>query len=106
MSTAVPTRVGVIGGGRMGAGIAQVFLAAGAHVAVVEAGGQAAEAARGRVADGLAESARRGELDGDVETVLGRLTLLGRLEREGGRRGPAILCVGVGRGVAMLVEKA
>jgi 3-hydroxybutyryl-CoA dehydrogenase len=42
VSTAVPTRVGVIGGGRMGAGIAQVFLAAGAHVAVVEAGGQAA----------------------------------------------------------------
>ncbi|WP_448620728.1 3-hydroxyacyl-CoA dehydrogenase family protein [Geodermatophilus sp. URMC 65] len=76
MSTAVPTRVGVIGGGRMGAGIAQVFLAAGAHVAVVEAGGQAAEAARGRVADGLAEAARRGKLDGDVETVLGRLTLL------------------------------
>ena len=76
MSTAVPTRVGVIGGGRMGAGIAQVFLAAGAHVAVVEAGGQAADAARGRVADGLAEAARRGKLDGDVETVLGRLTLL------------------------------
>ena len=74
--TAVPARVGVIGGGRMGAGIAQVFLAAGAHVAVVEAGGQAAEAARGRVADGLAEAARRGKLSGDVGTVLRRLTLL------------------------------
>jgi 3-hydroxybutyryl-CoA dehydrogenase len=73
---AVPARVGVVGGGRMGAGIAQVFLAAGAHVAVVEAGGQAAEAARGRVADGLEEAARRGKLDGDVETTLGRLTLL------------------------------
>src|SRR6478752_2057223 len=35
--TGVPTRVAVIGGGRMGAGIAQVFLAAGASVAVVEA---------------------------------------------------------------------
>jgi 3-hydroxybutyryl-CoA dehydrogenase len=72
---AVPARVGVVGGGRMGAGIAQVFLAAGAHVAVVEAGGEAAEAARGRVADGLEEAARRGKLDGDVETTLGRLTL-------------------------------
>ena len=32
------------------------------------------------------------------------VTLLGRLEREGGRRGLATLCVGVGQGVAMLVE--
>ena len=33
------------------------------------------------------------------------ITLLGRLEREGGRRGLATLCVGVGQGVSMLVEK-
>jgi acetyl-CoA acetyltransferase family protein len=33
------------------------------------------------------------------------VTLLGRLEREGGRRGLATLCVGVGQGVAMLVER-
>jgi 3-oxoadipyl-CoA thiolase len=33
------------------------------------------------------------------------LTLLGRLEREGGSRGLATLCVGVGQGVAMLVER-
>ncbi len=33
------------------------------------------------------------------------VTLMGRLEREGGRRGLATLCVGVGQGVAMLVEK-
>ncbi|SET27146.1 3-hydroxyacyl-CoA dehydrogenase family protein [Geodermatophilus poikilotrophus] len=76
MSAAVPARVGVIGGGRMGAGIAQAFLTAGARVAVVEAGDEAAAAARGRVADGLEEAARRGKLDGDVGTVLGRLTLL------------------------------
>jgi 3-hydroxybutyryl-CoA dehydrogenase len=74
--TAVPARVGVIGGGRMGAGIAQAFLAAGAQVAVVEAGGEAAEAARGRVADGLEEAARRGKLTEDVATVLARLSLL------------------------------
>jgi 3-hydroxybutyryl-CoA dehydrogenase len=60
----------------MGAGIAQVFLAAGAQVAVVEAGAEAAEAARGRVAGGLEEAARRGKLDGDVGSVLGRLTLV------------------------------
>ena len=33
------------------------------------------------------------------------VTLLGRLDREGGRRGLATLCVGVGQGVAMLVER-
>ncbi|WP_449349778.1 thiolase family protein, partial [Streptomyces shaanxiensis] len=33
------------------------------------------------------------------------LTLLGRLEREDARRGLAALCVGVGQGVAMLVER-
>jgi 3-hydroxybutyryl-CoA dehydrogenase len=83
----VPARVGVIGGGRMGAGIAQVFLAAGARVAVVEAGGEAAEAARRRVADGLEEAARRGKLDGDVATVLDRLTVVdspAALDRETG----------------------
>jgi 3-hydroxybutyryl-CoA dehydrogenase len=74
--TAVPARVGVVGGGRMGAGIAQAFLTAGAQVAVVEAGEDAAEAARGRVAEGLEESARRGKLTEDVATVLGRLALL------------------------------
>jgi 3-oxoadipyl-CoA thiolase len=34
------------------------------------------------------------------------VTLLGRLERERGRRGLATLCVGVGQGVSMLVERA
>ena len=33
------------------------------------------------------------------------VTLLGRLEREQGRRGLATLCVGVGQGVSMLVER-
>ena len=73
---AVPARVGVIGGGRMGAGIAQAFLTAGARVEVVEAGAQAADAARGRVADGLAEAARRGKLADDVAAVLDRLSVL------------------------------
>jgi 3-hydroxybutyryl-CoA dehydrogenase len=76
MTSGVPERVGVIGGGRMGAGIAQAFLAAGARVEVVEAGAEAAEAARGRVADGLAETARRGKLTGAVDDVLARLALV------------------------------
>ena len=72
----LPERIAIIGGGRMGAGIAQAFLVAGAHVAVVEAGGAAAEAARRRVADGLEETARRGKLEARVDTLLGRLELL------------------------------
>ncbi|KAA9156873.1 acetyl-CoA C-acyltransferase [Microbacterium lushaniae] len=33
------------------------------------------------------------------------VTLLGRLEREGGRRGLATMCVGVGQGAAMILER-
>ncbi|MEV4898907.1 3-hydroxyacyl-CoA dehydrogenase NAD-binding domain-containing protein, partial [Nonomuraea sp. NPDC055795] len=44
-------RVAVIGGGRMGAGIAQVFLTAGAEVTVQE---PEAAAAHARIAKGLA----------------------------------------------------
>ena len=33
------------------------------------------------------------------------VTLLGRMEREDARRGLATLCVGVGQGLAMLVER-
>jgi acetyl-CoA acetyltransferase family protein len=33
------------------------------------------------------------------------VTLLGRLERSGGRRGLATMCVGVGQGTALLVER-
>jgi 3-hydroxybutyryl-CoA dehydrogenase len=72
----VPARVGVVGGGRMGAGIAQAFLIAGARVEVVEAGDDAADAARGRIADGLEEAARRGKLTGDVGDTFARLALV------------------------------
>jgi 3-hydroxybutyryl-CoA dehydrogenase len=93
----LPDRVGVIGGGRMGAGIAQAFLVAGAQVEVVEAGDEAAEAARGRVADGLQEAARRGRLTGDVETALARLTLVDA---------PADLSPGTGLVVEAVPERA
>ena len=33
------------------------------------------------------------------------LMLLGRLERQNGRRGLATLCIGVGQGLAVLVER-
>ena len=44
--SAVPATVGVLGGGRMGAGIAHAFLIAGSRVTVVEVDAPAAEAAK------------------------------------------------------------
>lgn len=74
--TAVAVRVGVIGGGRMGAGIAQSFATLGSDVTVVESGDLAA--ARRRIRNGLSAAADRNALGGsDIDTVMGRITLAG-----------------------------
>jgi 3-hydroxybutyryl-CoA dehydrogenase len=73
--SAVPTVVGVIGGGRMGSGIAQVFAAAGSAVTIAEADHAAAAAARDRVAMGLLRAAEKGRLAEPPETVLARVGL-------------------------------
>ncbi|MEW1706925.1 3-hydroxyacyl-CoA dehydrogenase family protein [Microbacterium sp. NPDC089190] len=65
----VPTSVGVLGGGRMGAGIAHAFLLAGARVHVVERDAAAAEAARERVETALARSAQKGIEIPDADTL-------------------------------------
>ncbi len=57
---AIPEKVAVIGGGRMGAGIAHAFLMAGAHVAVVERDAASAASARERVEAAIDGSVRRG----------------------------------------------
>ena len=56
----VPARVGVIGGGRMGAGIAHAFVLAGARVTVVERDEAAAAEASARVLDSVRRSVERG----------------------------------------------
>jgi len=71
----VPKVVAVIGGGRMGAGIAQVFAVAGASVTIVEESPAAAAVARERVAVGLARAAERGKLLQTPEGVLERVGL-------------------------------
>ncbi|MGP4115092.1 3-hydroxyacyl-CoA dehydrogenase family protein [Streptomyces sp. 4N509B] len=71
---APPGVLGVVGGGRMGAGIAQSFAAAGSAVTVVERDEAAAAAARDRVAAGLARAAERGALTEPRERVMGRVT--------------------------------
>jgi 3-hydroxybutyryl-CoA dehydrogenase len=55
-----PAAVGVIGGGRMGAGIAHAFVLAGARVTIVERDDDAAEAALARVRRSLVASVDRG----------------------------------------------
>ncbi|ASR05564.1 MULTISPECIES: 3-hydroxyacyl-CoA dehydrogenase family protein [Mycobacteriales] len=75
--TGIPARVGVVGGGRMGAGIAQVFATLGSTVVLAEAGDQ--KAALERVATGLQRAHARGKLDGgdNPETILGRVRTVG-----------------------------
>jgi 3-hydroxybutyryl-CoA dehydrogenase len=65
----------VVGGGTMGAGIAQIALQASATVAVSEADADAAGAARSRIADGLALAHKReDDPDAAVRADLERLT--------------------------------
>jgi 3-hydroxybutyryl-CoA dehydrogenase len=61
--------VGVLGGGRMGAGIAHAFLLAGARVHVVERDAGAAAQARSRVETALDRSAARGGAVPDADTL-------------------------------------
>ncbi|MQA60678.1 MAG: 3-hydroxybutyryl-CoA dehydrogenase [Actinophytocola sp.] len=68
-----PGTVGVIGGGRMGAGIAQVFAAIGAEVVVTESNAEAAAAASERVLTGLRRAQEKGKLDEEPDAVLARI---------------------------------
>ena len=77
----MPGTVGVIGGGRMGAGIAQVFAVQGARVSVVESGAEAVEAARARLADGVTKAAERGKLTADPAVVLDRIVVVDGVDR-------------------------
>ncbi|MCZ2527404.1 3-hydroxyacyl-CoA dehydrogenase family protein [Streptomyces sp. HB2AG] len=79
MATA-PGTVGVVGGGRMGAGIAQSFAAVGSTVVVVESGEEAAAAALERIVSSLRRADERGRLDGSAEDVAARITAVASVE--------------------------
>ena len=70
----IPERVGVLGGGRMGAGIAHAFLLAGAEVVVVERDAELASDAKQRIRKSIAESIRRGTTHKVAKEVDARLT--------------------------------
>ena len=73
--TSTPARVGVLGGGRMGAGIAHAFLLAGSRVTVIERDAPAADAAAQRIGDSLARSVERGATDRSADELAAALTV-------------------------------
>lgn len=77
---ALPTTVGVVGGGRMGSGIAHAFLVAGTAVQLVEADPAAGVRAKDAVAKALRASAERGKLPAPIDEALGRLQMLGTVD--------------------------
>lgn len=71
----LPRKVGVLGGGRMGAGIAHAFLINGAQVTVVERDEPSSMAARERVESAAAKSLERGSIDGNLDEMASRLAV-------------------------------
>ncbi|WP_020016353.1 3-hydroxyacyl-CoA dehydrogenase family protein [Promicromonospora sukumoe] len=68
----LPRTVGVVGGGRMGVGIAHAFLLAGATAVVVERDQQAAARARAGLERAVAASVERGSTPRTAAELLGR----------------------------------
>ncbi|MFI9240411.1 3-hydroxybutyryl-CoA dehydrogenase [Streptomyces sp. NPDC053079] len=80
MSGAI-TRVGVVGGGQMGTGIAEVCARAGLDTVVCEADATAARRARERVTASLERAVQRGKLDRpSAEDALARLAFTAGLD--------------------------
>jgi 3-hydroxybutyryl-CoA dehydrogenase len=68
-------RVGVVGAGTMGAGIAEVFARGGLRTVVAEATPELAERGRARIVDSLDRAAAKGKLAAeDRDAAVGRLT--------------------------------
>src|ERR671911_1055799 len=73
-SPSTPTRIGVVGCGLMGSGVAEVAARAGLHVVVVEADEAASKAGRGRIESSLSTGVDRGKLEAaDMDAALGRI---------------------------------
>jgi 3-hydroxybutyryl-CoA dehydrogenase len=75
-------RVGVIGGGLMGSGIAEVSARAGMDVVVIEASSQLADASRVRLEKSLSRAADGGKISGEeMAAALERLTFSADLDQ-------------------------
>jgi len=78
--SSAPASMAVLGGGRMGIGIAQVFAAAHARVTIVESDPEQASAASERFDAALARGVERGKVS-DPEGIAGRVHYAHELER-------------------------
>jgi 3-hydroxybutyryl-CoA dehydrogenase len=79
--------VGVIGGGLMGSGIAEVCARAGGEVVVHEIDATTAEAALGRIEKSLDRAVERGKLEEAArEEILGRITVTTELDKQSDRQ--------------------
>lgn len=80
------TKAAVIGGGQMGAGIAEVLTRAGVDTVVVEVTSAAAIAAETRIFDSLQRAERRGKISvGELRSAISRLTVTTNLDSVVGR---------------------
>jgi 3-hydroxybutyryl-CoA dehydrogenase len=80
-------RVGVIGAGQMGAGIAEVSVKAGADVVVFEPTEELVKAGRDRITGSLERAASKGKLsESDRDAALARLTFTTELKDLGDRQ--------------------
>jgi 3-hydroxybutyryl-CoA dehydrogenase len=82
VAQALPTRIGVVGCGLMGSGIAEVVARAGLDVVVVEDGEAAAKAGRARIEGSLAHAVERGKLNSaDRDAALDRIRVGADIEQ-------------------------
>lgn len=75
LPSGLPARVGVLGGGRMGAGIAHAFLVKGADVVVVERDAASAQAGRERIESSAVKSVERDPQSGNFNEMVSRLSV-------------------------------
>ncbi len=80
-------RVGVIGGGLMGSGIAEVCARGGSDVVVHEIDSAAAKTALGRIEASLARAVERGKLDStERDEIFARIAVVTDLDRQSDRQ--------------------
>ena len=72
-------RIGIVGGGFMGSGIAESAAVAGIGVALIDVDEAALDRSRERIATSLARAVERGKLD-DAAPVLGRIDFAAGLD--------------------------
>jgi 3-hydroxybutyryl-CoA dehydrogenase len=65
----IPTAIGIVGGGLMGSGIAEVSARAGQHVVLVERDREAADAAVARLTTSLRRAESKGKIASTVQTL-------------------------------------